>query len=141
MPTHVSTTAFVALPSTVYPSVPNTLAGLILNGGTPLPGQKIVVPCRSTVTVQFAGFITSGETSVFNVWLQLYNQADPLTIVAARALSVLVNAPGTVSITPIQSAVLLPGVYYSEVVMSSNVAGIAATAGGELSITVVATGG
>ena len=139
MPSLVSTTAFVSLPSTAYPSVP--LIGLVLNGGTPLPGQKIVVPCRSTVTVQFAGFITCAVTNVFNVWLQLYNQTDPLTVEAARELSVLVNATGTVSITPIQSAVLLPGVYYAEVVMSSNVAGVAATAGGELSVTVVATGG
>ena len=106
-----------------------------------MPGQKIVVPCRSTVTVQFAGFITCAVTNVFNVWLQLYNQTDPLTVEAARELSVLVNATGTVSITPIQSAVLLPGVYYAEVVMSSNVASVAATAGGELSVTVVATGG
>ena len=142
MPRLISSAAFV---STDVPSINVTAEGIVLNGGTP-PGQKIVVPCRSTVTLQFAGYVTCGSTQVFNAWLQLYNQADPDTIFKPLyPSSVLCTAytepsiSGTVSITPVLSAVLLPGTYYAEVMLSGGPVNVAA--GGELSVMVVATGG
>jgi hypothetical protein len=145
MPSLISSTAFVsvAVPSVEVPSD----FPVVLNGGMPL-GTKIVVPCRSTVTLQFAGYVTCASTRVFNAWLQLYNQADPDTIFRpVNPSAVLCTAytepslSGTVSITPVLSAVLLPGTYYAEVMLGVVGGPVYVSAGGELSIMVVATGG
>lgn len=138
MPRAVSTSVFVPVANYVTTPVTVDTAGVILNGGTPLPGQQLAIPCRSSVSISFAGFITSFTGNVFNAWIQLYNQSDPGTILDALPVSVRLNGTeqqaATASVTPIQSVILLPGTYYVEVVVSCDVGTESIFTGGELSI-------
>lgn len=137
----VSTSQFVPLANYVTTPVLVDTDGVVLNGGTPLPGQQVSIPCRSSVTISFAGFITTSVSNVFNAWIQIYNQTDPATVTAARPVSVRIVSAGeqygTASVTPVQSVVLLPGVYYVEVVVSCNTGTVEILTGGELSIVTV----
>ena len=141
MPRAVSTSQFVPLANYVTTPLEVDTIGVVLNAGTPLSGQAVSIPCRSSVTISFAGFITTPVSNVFNAWIQFYNQTDPATVSAARPVSVRIEAGGeqygTASVTPIQSVILLPGVYYVEVVVSCAVGTTEILTGGELSIVTI----
>jgi len=141
MPRAVSTSVFVPVANYVATPLTVDTVGVVLNGGTPLPGQQLAIPCRSSVTISFAGFITAFSDNVFNAWLQFYNQSDPGTIVDALPVSVRlsgsVEQQATASVTPILSVILAPGVYFVEVVVSCDAGTESIFTGGELSIVTI----